>query len=148
MQRCLLCVHSEDLLTSLGVPWGGALTGVKGLVTDTGLVKAESRPEKCKPTLVSLPLGFQGPVCTQTREEKHRTLLKRGRETLQSVQLSQLYTTLQQIRFQIFNCHVNRLVMQMLNNYIIELHCIWKPSPALPICTTVSSSLPSELLLL
>lgn len=47
--------------TSLEVPWAGALTGVRGLVTDTGLVKAESRPEKCKPTLVSLPLGFHGP---------------------------------------------------------------------------------------
>lgn len=54
-------VHTADL-TSFGVPWDGALTGVRGLVTDTGLVKAESRPEKCKPTLVSLPLGFQGPV--------------------------------------------------------------------------------------
>lgn len=65
MQRYLLSdypVHTAGFLTSLGVPWGGALTGVRGLVTDTGLVKAESRPEKCKPTLVSLPLGFQGPV--------------------------------------------------------------------------------------
>lgn len=53
---CLTCYF-----TSLEVPWAGVLTGVRGLVTETGLVKAESRPEKCKPTLVSLPLGFHGP---------------------------------------------------------------------------------------
>lgn len=51
------------LLTSFGVACTGALTGARGLVTEAGLEKAESRPEKCKPVLASLPLGFQGPVC-------------------------------------------------------------------------------------
>lgn len=53
-------------LTSFGVACTGALTGARGLVTEAGLEKAESRPEKCKPVLASLPLGFQGPVCWGT----------------------------------------------------------------------------------
>lgn len=46
-------------LTSLGVLYCGALTGVLGLAPDTGLVKTESRPCMRRPDLlISLPPDF------------------------------------------------------------------------------------------
>lgn len=54
----------EQRPTSLGTAWEGVLTEAWGLGAETGLTKAESWPERCRAGLASLPLAFQGPVCT------------------------------------------------------------------------------------
>lgn len=47
-------------LTSLGDVRTEPLASTAGLVTDTGLVKAESRPEESEPGLCSFLLAFHG----------------------------------------------------------------------------------------
>lgn len=53
-------VPKPNLLTSLGEVRTEPLASTAGLVTDTGLVKAESRLEESEPCLCSLLLAFHG----------------------------------------------------------------------------------------
>lgn len=60
-------------LTSLGEVRTEPLASTAGLVTDTGLVKAESRVEDSEPGLCSLLLAFHGLGCIE-KNTKYRAV--------------------------------------------------------------------------
>lgn len=62
-------LYLSPTLTSLGEVRTEPLASTAGLVTDTGLVKAESRVEDSEPGLCSLLLAFHGLGCIEKNTE-------------------------------------------------------------------------------